>query len=97
LLRARRVVHMYEAALDRSAALKYKEKESPSFVQTTRALKSLVFAEATGSRVSRSFADVTDVPGGFNDELVRTFSRVKFTAAVWLKSNKQLAQMQSFV
>jgi hypothetical protein len=73
------------------------KKESPSFVHTTRALKVFVLAEATGSGVSRSFAEVADVSRGGNDEFVQTCSRVKFTAAIWLKSDEQLAQMQSLV
>jgi hypothetical protein len=70
------------------------KKESPLCV-TARALKSLVLAEATGSGVSRSFADVADVLHGCNDEFAQTCSRVKFSAAIRLKSDNQLAQMQT--
>jgi hypothetical protein len=45
--------------------------------------------------MSRSFADVADVPDGCNDEFAQICSPQKFTAANWLKSKEQLAQMQS--
>jgi hypothetical protein len=64
-------------------------------VQTGRGSQIARLAEATGSGVSRSFADVADVPDGCNDEFAQICSRKKFTAAIWLKSEGQLGQMQS--